>query len=80
MTSQTGSVVSLQAPDVTVIGSLYGGAGLDAAVGQGNICGNRNIAGAGAFGNPQFLPSVYLRLAKDGDGDDRRDGNPHSDQ
>ena len=27
---------------------------------------------AGAFGNPQFLPSVYLRLARDGDGDDRR--------
>jgi len=26
---------------------------------------------AGAFGNPQFLPSVYLRLAKDGDGDGR---------
>lgn len=24
---------------------------------------------AGAFGNPQFLPSVYLRVAKDGDGD-----------
>ena len=24
---------------------------------------------AGAFGNPQFLPSVYLRLAQDGDGD-----------
>lgn len=24
---------------------------------------------AGAFGNPQFLPSVYLRLAIDGDGD-----------
>jgi lytic murein transglycosylase len=24
---------------------------------------------AGAFGNPQFLPSVYLRLAVDGDGD-----------
>lgn len=24
---------------------------------------------AGAFGGPQFLPSVYLRLAKDGDGD-----------
>lgn len=24
---------------------------------------------AGAFGNPQFLPSVYLRLAADGDGD-----------
>jgi lytic murein transglycosylase len=28
---------------------------------------------AGAFGNPQFLPSVYLRLAVDGDGDGRRD-------
>lgn len=26
---------------------------------------------AGAFGNPQFLPSVYLRLAIDGDGDGR---------
>ncbi len=24
---------------------------------------------AGAFGNPQFLPSVYLRVAKDADGD-----------
>lgn len=24
---------------------------------------------AGAFGNPQFLPSVYLRVASDGDGD-----------
>jgi lytic murein transglycosylase len=24
---------------------------------------------AGAFGNPQFLPSVYLRVAEDGDGD-----------
>ncbi len=24
---------------------------------------------AGAFGNPQFLPTMYLRLAKDGDGD-----------
>lgn len=24
---------------------------------------------AGAFGNPQFLPSVYLRVAADGDGD-----------
>jgi len=24
---------------------------------------------AGAFGNPQFLPSAYLRLAADGDGD-----------
>ncbi len=28
---------------------------------------------AGAFGNPQFLPSVYLRLAVDGDGDGDRD-------
>ncbi len=28
---------------------------------------------AGAFGNPQFLPSVYLRLARDGDGDGYRD-------
>jgi lytic murein transglycosylase len=28
---------------------------------------------AGAFGNPQFLPSVYLRLATDGDGDSRAD-------
>lgn len=28
---------------------------------------------AGAFGNPQFLPSVYLRLAKDGDGDGKAD-------
>ena len=26
---------------------------------------------AGAFGNPQFLPSVFLRLAVDGDGDGR---------
>lgn len=26
---------------------------------------------AGAFGNPQFLPSIYLKLAKDGDGDGR---------
>ena len=24
---------------------------------------------AGAFGYPQFLPSIYLRLARDGDGD-----------
>ena len=24
---------------------------------------------AGAFGNPQFLPTVYLRVAQDGDGD-----------
>jgi lytic murein transglycosylase len=28
---------------------------------------------AGAFGNPQFLPSIYLRLAVDGDGDGDRD-------
>lgn len=28
---------------------------------------------AGAFGNPQFLPSVYLRAAADGDGDGDRD-------
>lgn len=28
---------------------------------------------AGAFGYPQFLPSVYLRLAQDGDGDGDRD-------
>lgn len=28
---------------------------------------------AGAFGGPQFLPSVYLRLARDGDGDGQAD-------
>ena len=28
---------------------------------------------AGAFGNPQFLPSVFLRTAVDGDGDGDRD-------
>ena len=28
---------------------------------------------AGAFGNPQFLPSVFLRVAQDGDGDGDRD-------
>ncbi len=28
---------------------------------------------AGAFGYPQFMPSVYLRLAADGDGDGDRD-------
>ena len=28
---------------------------------------------AGALGNPQFLPSMYLRLAVDGDGDGTRD-------
>ena len=34
------------------------------------MCGARS-GYAGAFGNPQFLPSVYLRLAADGDGDGR---------
>jgi len=28
---------------------------------------------AGAFGQTQFMPSTYLRLAVDGDGDGRRD-------
>ena len=28
---------------------------------------------AGAFGNPQFLPSVYQRVARDGDGDGKAD-------
>jgi len=28
---------------------------------------------AGATGNPQFLPSIYLRLARDGDGDGKAD-------
>jgi membrane-bound lytic murein transglycosylase B len=28
---------------------------------------------AGAFGNPQFLPSVWLRVAQDGDGNGTRD-------
>lgn len=28
---------------------------------------------AGAMGNPQFLPTVYLRLARDGDGDGKAD-------
>ena len=28
---------------------------------------------AGATGHPQFLPSIYLRLARDGDGDGRAD-------
>ncbi|MGY6551888.1 MAG: lytic murein transglycosylase [Erythrobacter sp.] len=37
--------------------------------------GRQQLVGsyAGAFGNPQFLPSVYLRLATDGDGDGRAD-------
>ncbi len=33
----------------------------------------RNGSWAGAMGKPQFLPSVYLRLARDGDGDGRSD-------
>jgi membrane-bound lytic murein transglycosylase B len=37
----------------------------DQGVPRGNLVGSW----AGAFGNPQFLPSVYLRLAVDGDGD-----------
>lgn len=28
---------------------------------------------AGAMGNPQFLPSIYLRVARDGDGDGQAD-------
>ncbi len=36
---------------------------------------NHSLTGswAGAIGNPQFLPSVYLRLAVDGDGDGDKD-------
>jgi lytic murein transglycosylase len=36
---------------------------------------NHSLQGswAGAFGNPQFLPTVYLRLAVDGDGDGDKD-------
>lgn len=36
---------------------------------------NHSLTGswAGAFGNPQFLPSVYLRLAVDGDNDGTKD-------
>ena len=41
----------------------------DLGVARGNLVGSW----AGAFGNPQFLPSVYLRLAVDGDGDGDRD-------
>ncbi|MFZ9396122.1 MAG: lytic murein transglycosylase [Erythrobacter sp.] len=35
--------------------------------------GREDLVGswAGAFGNPQFLPSIYLKLARDGDGDGR---------
>lgn len=38
---------------------------IDMGVPQSGITGSW----AGALGKPQFLPSVYLRLAKDGDGD-----------
>ncbi len=38
---------------------------VDRGVPRGRLYGSW----AGAFGNPQFLPSVYLRLAQDGDGD-----------
>jgi lytic murein transglycosylase len=41
----------------------------DQGVPRSNLIGSW----AGAFGNPQFLPSVYLRLAVDGDGDGSRD-------
>lgn len=41
----------------------------DLGVARSNLVGSW----AGAFGNPQFLPSVYLRLAVDGDGDGDRD-------
>ena len=41
----------------------------DRGFGRGELKGSW----AGAFGNPQFLPSVYLRLAADGDGDGRAD-------
>lgn len=41
----------------------------DQGVARSNLVGSW----AGAFGNPQFLPSVYLRLAVDGDGDGDRD-------
>ncbi len=36
-------------------------------------CCRHRQSWAGATGYPQFLPSVYLRLAKDGDGDGRAD-------
>lgn len=41
----------------------------DSGIARGKLLGSW----AGAFGNPQFLPSVYLRLAVDGDGDGVRD-------
>jgi membrane-bound lytic murein transglycosylase B len=42
---------------------------VEQGVPRGDLVGSH----AGAFGNPQFLPSVYLRLAKDGDGDGDKD-------
>lgn len=41
----------------------------DQGVPRSNLVGSW----AGAFGNPQFLPSMYLRLARDGDGNGTRD-------
>ena len=42
---------------------------VDRGVPRGQLVGSW----AGAMGGPQFLPSVYLRLARDGDGDGRAD-------
>ena len=42
---------------------------VEQGVPRGDLLGSH----AGAFGNPQFLPSVYLRLARDGDGDGDKD-------
>ena len=42
---------------------------IDRGVARGQLVGSW----AGATGGPQFLPSVYLRLARDGDGDGRAD-------
>ena len=42
---------------------------VDAGVPRGRLTGSW----AGALGNPQFLPSTWLRLAQDGDGDGLRD-------
>jgi len=42
---------------------------MDRGVSRGTLQGSW----AGATGGPQFLPSVYLRLARDGDGDGRAD-------
>ncbi|RPF70266.1 lytic murein transglycosylase [Aurantiacibacter spongiae] len=42
---------------------------VDQGVPRGDLVGSW----AGAFGNGQFLPSIYLRLAQDGDGDGDKD-------